>query len=156
MNLSSISSGAIGAATLTLIHEMARHTHPDAPRMDVLGKRALAAGVRLVGGEPLPGPELHAAALGGDLILNGAYYSLVGLAGPKGAVSCGVLLGLAAGVGAVLLPGLLGLGTRPSRRTPQTAAMTIAWYTIGGVVAGAAYSVQNAGRAPAPALKDVK
>ena len=42
-------------------------------------------------------------------------------------------------LGAVFLPGPLGLGTKPSARTPQTAAMTVAWYAIGGLVAGAVY-----------------
>lgn len=139
MAIAAISSGAIGAAALTLVHEAARHTVPEAPRMDVLGKRALAAGVRAVGGEPPRDPALHAAALGGDLVANTAYYSLVGLGGAEGAVTRGALLGFLAGLGAVFLPGPLGLGTRPSRRTPETAAMTVAWYTIGGLVAGAMY-----------------
>lgn len=144
MSLSAISSGAVGAGVLTLVHEVARHTLPDAPRMDVLGKRALSAGVRLVDGEPLSAGQLHAAALGGDLLANAAYFSLVGLGGGKGAVGRGALLGLAAGLGAVLLPGVLGLGTRSSRRTPQTAAMTVAWYTLGGLAAGITYACLNA------------
>lgn len=139
MAVEALAGGAAGAAVLTLIHETARRAVPDAPRMDVLGKRALAAGARAVGAEPPSGARLHAAALAGDLAANAAYYALVGLGGPGGAVARGGLLGLAAGLGAVLLPGPLGLGTAPSRRTPQTAAMTVAWYTLGGLVAGAVY-----------------
>jgi hypothetical protein len=45
---------------------------------------------------------------------------------------------LAAGLGAVLLPGPMGLGNEPSTRTPGTAAMTVAWYFAGGLVAGLA------------------
>jgi hypothetical protein len=33
----------------------------------------------------------------------------------------------------------MGLGSRPGSRTPQTAAMTVAWYTAGGLAASAAY-----------------
>jgi hypothetical protein len=139
MAIEAVAGGAVGAVALTLVHEAARRTVPDAPRMDVLGKRALAAGVRTVGAEAPSGAQLHAAALAGDLVANTAYYSLVGLGGAEGAVARGGLLGLVAGLGAVFLPGPLGLGTAPSRRTPQTAAMTVAWYTLGGLVAGAAY-----------------
>jgi hypothetical protein len=32
----------------------------------------------------------------------------------------------------------MGLGSEPSARTPATAAMTVAWYTLGGLVAAAA------------------
>jgi len=107
--------------------------------MDVLGRRAIAAAVRAVDMEPPSGNRLQGAALAGDLAANTAYYSLVGIGGPDGALARGGMLGLAAGLGAVFLPGPLGLGTRPSRRTPQTAVMTVAWYTLGGLVAGAVY-----------------
>jgi hypothetical protein len=107
--------------------------------MDILGERAISAGLRAVGSEPPPEGQLHAAALVGDLVANTAYYALVGLGGRDGAVARGGLLGLAAGLGAVFLPGPLGLGRRPGSRTPQTAVMTVAWYTVGGLIAGAVY-----------------
>jgi hypothetical protein len=144
MAVKALAGGAAGAAVLTLVHEAARRALADAPRMDVLGRRTIAAGIRAVGGDPPSGAQLQGAALAGDLVSNAAYYSLVGLGGADGAVARGGLLGLAAGLGAVFLPGPLGLGTRPSRRTPQTAAMTVAWYTLGGLVAGAVYGcLQN-------------
>ena len=144
MAIAALASGAAGAAVLTLVHETVRRATPDAPRMDVLGKRAIAAGVRAAGAEPPSGARLHGAALAGDLLANTAYYSLLGLGRADGALARGGLLGLAAGLGAVVLPGPLGLGTKPSRRTPQTAAMTVAWYTLGGLVAGAVYGcLQN-------------
>ena len=52
-----------------------------------------------------------------------------------------MLLGLAAGVGGVVLPEYLGLSSAPSARTKATQAMTIGWYTLGGVVAGLVYSL---------------
>ena len=139
MVLESLTAGAAGAAALTLVHEGVRRVCEDAPRMDVLGERAIARGLRAAGAERPSQPRLHEAALAGDLVSNTAYYALVGAGGPDGAVTRGALLGLAAGLGAVSLPGPLGLGTAPSRRTPQTAAMTVAWYTLGGLVAGAVY-----------------
>ena len=147
MAINALAGGAAGALALTLVHETVRRIHPDAPRMDVLGRRAIAAGVRAVGSEPPSGDTLQAASLAGDLVSNTANYSLVGLGGPDGAIARGGLLGLAAGLGAVFLPGPLGLGTGPSRRTPQTAAMAVAWYTLGGLVAGAVYGCLQTDRA---------
>ncbi|HEX2865193.1 MAG TPA: hypothetical protein VHN99_11535, partial [Deinococcales bacterium] len=69
---------------------------------------------------------------------NAAYYSLAGAGNPDGAVTRGLLLGLAAGAGAVLTPGPLGLGEDASARTPATAALTIALYTAGGLISGLA------------------
>lgn len=139
MALEAVAAGAAGAAALTLVHETVRRVRDDAPRMDVLGERAIASGLRAAGAEPPAESRLHAAALAVDLASNTAYYALVGLGGAEGAVARGALLGLVAGVGAVYLPGPLGLGTAPSRRTTQTAAMTVAWYTLGGLAAGAVY-----------------
>jgi hypothetical protein len=137
--LQAAASGLVGACALTLIHESARRALPTAPRMDVLGMRAIAKSMRGVGEEPPPADELHALALVGDVVSNSLYYSLVGIGRPEGALLRGTLLGLAAGVGAVLLPEPLGLGHAPSARTPQTKAMTIGWYLAGGVAAALAY-----------------
>jgi hypothetical protein len=132
-------SGLAGATVLTLIHQTAIQLTPDAPRMDILGMRAIDAALNAAD-QPTPAKDdLFAATLAGDIVTNSAYYSLVGLAGPEKAVLAGVLLGLAAGVGGVVLPGPLGLGEAPSARTARTKAMTVAWYTAGGVAAGLAY-----------------
>ena len=133
-----LASGLAGACALTAIHQTARGLTPDAPRMDVLGMRAIDRSARAVGVEPPAGANLYAAAMGGDILFNSLYYSLVGMGGPDGAWLRGAALGLTAGVGAVLLPGPLGLGTGPSRRTPQTALMTVALYLAGGLAAAAA------------------
>lgn len=134
--LRSLTAGLAGATALTALHEAVRHLRPDdAPRMDVLGIRGLR---RMAGAADLPQPDhdtAYALTMGGDLVSNGLYYSLVGSG--KHSLRRGLLLGLAAGVGGVLLPGPLGLGTEPSGRTPQTKLMTVAWYTVGGLVAGA-------------------
>jgi hypothetical protein len=134
-----VASGLVGACTLTLVHESARRFIPKAPRMDVLGMRAIAKSLRLVGQEPPPADQLHKITLAGDIVSNSAYYSLVGLGEPDDALLCGTLLGLAAGVGAVLLPEPLGLGSAPSARTTETKVMTVAWYVAGGIAAALAY-----------------
>jgi len=135
--LKALGSGLVGAVALTLIHETARRLAPEsAPRVDVLGMRAIAKTMRAVDAEP-PIP-LHEAALVGELVSNTAYYSLVGLGPREDALRNGALLGLAAGLGAVFLPGPLGLGRQPTE-TPATQAMTVAWYVAGGLAAAAAY-----------------
>lgn len=136
--LKALGSGLLGACALTLIHETARRVAPEtAPRMDVLGMRAIQKAVRAVDAEP-PVP-LHEATLVADIVSNSLYYSLVGAGGPRDALRNGALLGLAAGLGAVFLPGPLGLGPQPNQ-TPTTQALTVAWYLAGGLAAGAAYA----------------
>jgi hypothetical protein len=137
--LESFGSGVAGACALTLIHETVRRVVPDAPRMDVLGMRAIAKSMRAADAEPPAEDELHKLALAGDIVGNSLYYGLVGLGGREKAWLCGALLGLSAGVGAVLLPEPLGLGDDASARTPATKAMTIAWYLAGGLAAAATY-----------------
>jgi hypothetical protein len=133
-------SGLVGAAVVTGINESARRLMPEkAPRMEILGMRALAKGLDAVDQEIPPRRELIKIALAGDVLGNTAYYSLVGLARPESAVATGAALGLAAGIGGVLLPEPLGLGSAPSGRSPETMAMTVAWYTVAGVAAGLAY-----------------
>lgn len=139
MTAKALTSGLLGACALTLIHETARRALPRAPRMDILGMRAIEGILERTGHEPPSDSTLHRGALVGDVLANTLYYSLVGLGAPEGAVLRGGALGLAAGVGGVVLPGPLGLGTGPSGRTAATALMTAAWYLAGGLTAGAAY-----------------
>ncbi|MGI9105242.1 MAG: hypothetical protein ACR2G4_03245 [Pyrinomonadaceae bacterium] len=132
-------SGFIGACTLTLVHESARRVLPDAPRLDVLGMRAIAKSMRQLDEEPPAREQLHTLALVGDVVSNSLYYSLVGVGRPEKALLRGTILGLAAGIGATLLPEPLGLGEAPSGRTPETKVMTIGWYLAGGLAAALAY-----------------
>ena len=134
--LPSLAAGFAGAVALTIVHETARRLRPhDAPRMDVLGERGLRKMLNLA---DLPQPsegKAYTATMLGDILSNGLYYSAVGSG--KHSVQRGLALGVAAGIGGVVLPGPMGLGEAPSNRTPQTKAMTVAWYTVGGLVAGA-------------------
>jgi hypothetical protein len=134
-----LASGAVGACALTLVHEAARHSAADAPRVDRVGKRAVGRAARALGlGSPTE-EERYRTALAGELASNSLFYSLVALGGPRRSVGLGAVLGAIGGIGAVTLPGPLGLGRRPVRRTLPTAAMTVAWYTLGGLAAGTAY-----------------
>jgi hypothetical protein len=135
-----LAAGALGACALTLIHQLLRRAVPHAPRIDVLGMRGIARLSRAMGARA---PDrLHTAALLADIASNAAYYSLVGAAPGHGAAT-GAALGLAAGAGAVLLPGPLGLGTAPTNRTGPTQLLTVALYSVGGVVAGATFDAMT-------------
>lgn len=132
--------GFAGALALTVLHESARRVIPDAPRMDTLGRRALARGLRAVGVEPPPRGQLQAAALVGDVLTNGLMYAAAVAAGPPGsALFRGALVGAAAGLAGLLLPPRIGVGPGPEGLPPSTRAMTIGWYLLGGVVAAEVY-----------------
>jgi hypothetical protein len=137
--LAAIGSGLAGAVALTLVHETARRVIPHAPRVDVIGVRALSRPIRAAGYQPPHYNRLHNAALAGELVSNGAYYSLVGAGDRTHAWQRGAVLGLIGGLGAVLLPPVLGLGQQPHRKTPWTQVMTVAWYVLGGLAAAATY-----------------
>ncbi len=140
MSLSrALASGFLGAVALNLLHETARRLLPNAPRVDLLGERATTRLLKNRNVEPPTGDNLYVVTLAGDVVSNGLYFSLVGVGKPQHAPRTGALLGLTAGLGAVLLPGPLGLGKAPSARTPATAVMTVGWYLVGGLVAGLAY-----------------
>lgn len=132
-----LAGGAVGASVVTALHESVRRLRPDAPRMDVLGMRAISAVMRSGGMKPPAADRLHTITMIGDLLGNGLYYSLVGTKGDDRVWLRGAVLGLAAGIGGVVLPPLMGLGSRPSGRTTQTMIMTVAWYLAGGFAAAA-------------------
>jgi hypothetical protein len=135
--LNGLVSGLVGATTLTLVHELARRVLPDAPRVDLLGMRAIAAALRGGGVAPPPSERLYWWALAGDLASNSLYYSLAAIGTPEHAVWRGGLLGLGAGIATVAVPPIVGLGHRPQARTAQTALLTVHWYLLGGLAAGA-------------------
>lgn len=129
--------GLAGAVTVTLLNEVVRRRLPHAPRMDVIGERALAGSLEAAHVDPPRGRALYGWTMAADLASNTLYYSLVGAGGPGGTWLRGGALGLAAGLGAVLLPRPLGLGRQPGARSPRTPLLTVAWYLAGGLAAAA-------------------
>src|SRR5690606_25116376 len=77
-----LASGLAGAVVLTAIHEAARRVISDAPRMDVVGMRAVSRLYGLSGRQPPSVARLYRITLAGDLIANGLYYSAVGTGNP--------------------------------------------------------------------------
>jgi hypothetical protein len=133
-----MTAGAAGALTTNVLHELTRRTASNAPRVDLLGMQALAKGCDLVGLAAPKGDALYRATLAGDLLSNGVYFAAVALA-PSRSLAAGFLLGAAAGIGAVALPGPLRLSSEPTARTAATAVLTVLLYTAGGLAAGLLY-----------------
>lgn len=132
-----LTSGIAGTLVLTGLHEAARRLLPHAPRMDVIGERALSRSLAALGRRPPRGRQLFRATLAGELLSNTLYYSLVGAIAESRVLPTGLLIGAAAGLGAVLLPPRLGLGHPPGEKAPLTPLLTLAWYTAGGLAAAA-------------------
>lgn len=136
-----LESGFVGACTLTLIHEVIRRKVPEAPRMDLLGMNALSKVLRKFSAKIPDKDQLFGWTLVGDIVGNTLYYSLAGAGSKKTSIAKGTMLGLTAGLGAVMLPKKIGLNDAPSNRTLQTKVMTVAWYVIGGIVSAAVYKM---------------
>ena len=142
--LQALASGAAGACAVTLLNEVTRRLLPHAPRMEVIGMRALAKSMRKVDQAPPSGDRLYWPTLIGDLVSNSVYYSFAAADDARRTWRRGLLLGLAAGLGAVLLPEPLGLGRQPGQRFPLTHALTVGWYLAGGLAAAATSNLLHA------------
>lgn len=132
----SVISGIAGAVALTAVHQAAKMMTDAAPRMDVVGMRALARGTGRSGMadeaadvDETRNSGLYKAALAGDLLANSAYYSLATT------WTRGAAMGIAAGICALVLPQRLGLGEPPNSDLLSNKIMTVAWYVVGGLTA---------------------
>ena len=111
--------------------------------MDLLGMNAVA---RLMKGNSLlalTAGKLFPVALAGDLVSNSLYYSMADSGDRKKTLIRGGLLGLGAGLGAVVLPRTLGLNEDATTRTLKTKVLTVTWYVLGGLVAAAAINLMD-------------
>jgi hypothetical protein len=135
--ISSLIGGIAGAAALNILHQVVKQIDHEAPHVDLIGEEALSKALEQVGIDPPTGNTLFAATMAADLISNAAYYSLIGVGKKKQLPYFGAFLGLAAGIGALTLTKPIGLSDAPVTRTDKTKVLTVAWYTFGGIVAGA-------------------
>lgn len=134
-------SGLTGAAIVNVLHETIRKQVPDAPRVDLLGMQALEK-MLFYAGKRRPGhKKLRRWTLAGDILSNTLYYSWIYSPSRPKSWKKGVLLGTAAGLGAVLLPGPLHLNKKTTNRSNKTRLMTVGLYLIGALTTAA---VQNA------------
>jgi len=132
-----LAGGLAGTVAVASMHEALRRVTPDAPRMDILDMDLIRKGLKSINKEGPGEDQLQRLAVGGELFCDTAYYSLTGIGGKKGIWLRGALLGLIAGVTAVVLPKPLGLPTEPSNKTLGTQLMTVGLYLMGGLVAAA-------------------
>ena len=132
-----IAGGLAGTLTVASLHEALRKVTPDAPRMDILDMELIRRGLKSINKKVPAEDELQRWAVGGELICDTAYYSFAGTGGKRGVWLRGTLLGLVAGITAVVLPKPLGLPEEPSSKTVATRLMTVGLYLMGGLVAAA-------------------
>ena len=132
--ITALGGGLAGACAVSLIHETVRRIIPEAPRMDLLGKEAISRGLRASGLKAPKESQLFTLALAGDIVSNSLYFSLAGVGAEKNLWVKSSLLGLSAGIGAVLLPGALGLNKEHSNKTLSTKLMTVGLYVAGALV----------------------
>jgi hypothetical protein len=139
-------AGLAGAAALTTVHQLAQRVVADAPRMDVLGMRAMVRMRQGLGADVPDHETLFRQTLAGDLASNTLYYSLVGAGGRRHRWARGAALGMAAGLGALALPRRLGIGDPPHVESIRNRVLTVAWYTLGGLAPAATLNVLDPGR----------
>lgn len=135
-----LGGGLAGAAAITLIHESVKNILPQAPRMDRVAMEALSRSMLRAGALPPSPRKLYTAALVGDLMSNALYYSVAGIGGAKTVWARGAALGIAAGLGALLVPQRMGFLSAPTYRSKASQSLTLGLYVMGGLVAAAAMS----------------
>jgi hypothetical protein len=100
--------------------------------MDVVAMRGLD---RILPGNYHHSRRLHRLALAGDLVANSLFYAAIPAPSRGATWWRAALFGTAAGVGALLLPQRIGLGTPPYSHDRANQFMTVAWYVVGAVAA---------------------
>ena len=139
--LKRLASGAVGAGVLTLVHQTGQQIRSDAPRMDVVGMEVL--GKTLVrAGAPVPDPRrLFNLTLAGDLLSNAIFYAAVPADTPHSTFRRAAVLGLSAGMGALVLPRYIVGIDPPHSQHAANNVMTVAWYLAGALAAAAAFEM---------------
>jgi hypothetical protein len=139
----SMTSGLIGAVSLTAVHEALRRSVAHPPRLDLVGRRAVKKTLDATGQDTKPRPEQFRWALAGDILANTIYYASVARGAGRGRWGRALVLGTAAGVSAVVVPPLIGLGRAPNSQYTSTQLMTVALYLTGPLASAAAASYMN-------------
>lgn len=134
--LEAAGAGLAGAVTVTALNETLRHQYLQAPRLQLLGMRTVREGARY-GGLSRPSRKTqYQVGLGGDLIGNTMWYGLVRVGRYPRPVLRGLILGALAGISTVATARQTRFPRRAVGFTPKVQAMTIGYYTAGGLVAG--------------------
>ncbi|MGC5743822.1 hypothetical protein [Chryseobacterium sp. NFX27] len=123
-----ILAGLGGAIALNLLHETIRKNFDNVPQVNKVGEEALNKALGKADMKITDKDQLYAATLAGDVISNGLYYATTATTGFN------IVSGVAAGLGAVMLPQKMGLDDSPVAETNQKKIMTVAYYLFGAVV----------------------
>lgn len=139
--LHALAAGFAGAIALTVTHQVLHRIIDEAPRMDLMGEEALTILADRADVDLPAENQLYNITMAGDIIGNTLYYAIAAAGDHKNALPRGLALGLLAGAGGVVLPKHLGLNNSYSDRTMTTKLLTVAIYTLGGLVSGKIASV---------------
>ncbi|WP_294202344.1 hypothetical protein [uncultured Chryseobacterium sp.] len=123
-----IIAGLGGALALSLLHETIRKNFDNVPEINKVGEEALNKVLDKADMKITSHDQLYAATLAGDVIGNGMYYATTATSGFN------IASGLAMGLGALALPGKVGLDENPVAETTQKKVMTVAYYLFGAIV----------------------
>ncbi|WP_294228943.1 hypothetical protein [Chryseobacterium endophyticum] len=123
-----IIAGLGGALALSLLHETIRKNFDNVPEINKVGEEALNKALDKADMKITSHDQLYAATLAGDVIGNGMYYATTATSGFN------IASGLAMGLGALALPGKVGLDENPVAETTQKKVMTVAYYLFGAIV----------------------
>ncbi len=123
-----IIAGLGGALALSLLHETIRKNFDNVPEINKVGEEALNKVLDKADMKITNHDQLYAATLAGDVIGNGMYYATTATSGFN------IASGLAMGLGALALPGKVGLDEDPVAETTQKKVMTVAYYLFGAIV----------------------
>lgn len=123
-----IIAGLGGALALSLLHETIRKNFDNVPEINKVGEEALNKVLDKADMKITNHDQLYAATLVGDVIGNGMYYATTATSGFN------IASGLAMGLGALALPGKVGLDENPVAETTQKKVMTVAYYLFGAIV----------------------
>ncbi|WP_294311288.1 hypothetical protein [uncultured Chryseobacterium sp.] len=123
-----IIAGLSGALALSLLHETIRKNFDNVPEINKVGEEALNKALDKADMKITSHDQLYAATLAGDVIGNGMYYATTATSGFN------IASGLAMGLGALALPGKVGLDENPVAETTQKKVMTVAYYLFGAIV----------------------
>jgi hypothetical protein len=131
---SAISGGLLGALALTLLHEGVRKIDKDNSTVDSLGMNALSKILKGFKDSTLTEEqELFELTHVGEVLSNALYFSIAGFGSKKNLMLRSALLGLTAGLGALVLPRYLGI--EENGRSNKSKILTITRYLAGSLLA---------------------
>ncbi|HZS39639.1 MAG TPA: hypothetical protein VFF06_22560 [Polyangia bacterium] len=138
--LGSMGAGLVGALVLAGAREFSRRRFGvGKPRLDQFREHQLERLAHALG-RRVRGKRLERAVVAGSIAVNAIYFAALLCSGRTDRpLTRGAVGGTLAGLAALVVPTLLRLGKRPRHLTPRNQAVTIGWYTLGGLAAATAW-----------------